>query len=104
VKKLTELVINVDKGKFDVEGMTVIDNGDYQGTLIFAIPRYTYQPNEKEYIITYVDYGSCSACDTLESIRDYDDNSPSPEQVQGYMTLALHILQRFKWLYEEVEV
>ena len=46
--------------KLDLERITVVDNGDYQGTLLFLIPFDTYQPSEHEYIMTYIGYGSCS--------------------------------------------
>lgn len=42
---------------------------DYQGTLLYMIPFDTYQPNESEYLMTYVGYGSCSGCDTLQYIQ-----------------------------------
>lgn len=43
-----------------------------------------------------VGYGSCSGCDTLEAIRDYSSEKPTPEQVKDYMALALHIVQGLK--------
>ena len=44
---------------------------------------------------------SCSACDTLESIKDYSGDPPTSSQVNGYMTLALHIIQGMKKMGEE---
>jgi hypothetical protein len=87
---------------FDVKNMTVIDDGDYQGTQIFIIPLNTYQPSVEEYVYTNTYYGSCSGCDTLLSICSYNEK-PSENQIQDYMTLALHLLQRCKWLGREVE-
>lgn len=75
--KLIELVINpylkenenenryLDN-ELDIGHITEIDNGHYQGTLIYIIPEETYQPGPEEYITTYVYYGSCSGCDTLQ--------------------------------------
>lgn len=37
---------------FDLSKMTVIDDGDYQGTQIFIIPKDTYQPSVIDYIMT----------------------------------------------------
>lgn len=72
-----------------------IDDGDYQGTLLFIIPKGTYQPYE--YFYVRVGYGSCSGCDTLEGIRNHDyDKSPSEQQVKDYVTLSLHIIQGLK--------
>ena len=68
-----------------------IDDGDYQGTLIFIIGANGYQPDI--YWSVKVNYGSCSGCDTLEGIRGYDTSAPSQKQVKDYMTLALHIVQ-----------
>lgn len=103
VKKIFELcLLEADNySGFDIDKMTVIDDGDYQGTKIFIIPKDTYQPSEYEYVVTNVDYGSCSVCDTLEGICDNKDGLPNDKQVEEYMTLALHIVQKLKWLEEE---
>ena len=74
-----------------------IDDGDYQGTLVFVIAETGYQPND--YWAVKVDYGSCSCCDTFQSIRYSESGSndkPTAQQVDDYMTLALHIIQRMK--------
>lgn len=66
---------NVDDNHYalDVDNITMIDNGDYQGTLLFMIPFDTYQPGPCQYFMTYVAYGSCSGCDTLQHIQNIDD-------------------------------
>ena len=79
----------------EYENITEIDNGDYQGTLIFLFHEKTYQPNEEEYIVTTVSYGSCSYCDTLQSAQDGDDE----RFVSDIMMLALHLVQNMKYLY-----
>ena len=81
--------------------MTVLDHGSYQGTQVFILPRDTYQPNVAEYVYTYVEYGSCSVCDTLQGISGYEDELPCEEQIVDYMILALHLLQRANFLKEE---
>lgn len=43
-------------------------------------------------------YGSCSGCDTLLSISQYDWGLPTDEKVEEYMTLCLHLVQRMKSL------
>lgn len=74
-----------------------INDGDYQGTLLFLIPTDTYQPDEYYYVKVY--YGSCSGCDTLGAIRSYEyDKAPSEEQVKDYMMLSLHIIQCLKMI------
>lgn len=57
--KYCEETLNLNK-------MTTIDDGDYQGTLLFTIPFGTYQPSAYEYLMTYIGYGSCSVCDALQ--------------------------------------
>jgi hypothetical protein len=78
----------------DPERITVIDHGHYQGTLLYIVADKGYQPDD--YWSIFVDYGSCSGCDTLESIRNYDDTPPTEEQVGEYWTLMLHIVQSMK--------
>lgn len=101
LQKTFELVITQadEYDSWDYENITVIDNGDYQGTQLFLIPKKTYQPTVEDYLITHNEYGSCSGCDTLLGIGFCnDDELPSEEQVKEYMTLALHIVQRLKRL------
>ena len=58
VVKLFELVITEIENEwsstdgFDINKMTVIDDGDYQGTTIYIIPKDTYQPSVNDYVIT----------------------------------------------------
>ena len=100
VKKIFELCIpeaTTYRG-WDLDKITVIDNGDYQGTQIFIIPTDTYQPSVKDYVMTDTYYGSCSGCDTLQAISSYYYGLPTEEQVKEYMTLALHLVQKLKRL------
>lgn len=89
-KYLVELVTKYILGsEWDAENITVVDNGDYQGTQLFLIPKDTYQPSEYEYLMTYVGYGSCSGCDALQAIQDYRYNTPlTSNQVEEFMTLC----------------
>lgn len=78
---------------WDAENITSIDNGDYQGTLLFLIPMDTYQPSESEYLMTYVRYGSCSVCDTLQSIQlGYSNEALEEAQVKDFMALCKDIV------------
>lgn len=81
-----------------MDNLTVIDNGDYQGTQIFLIPLDVYQPDPENYVYTHTYYGTCSGCDTLLGINSYDDDLPDEIQVTEYMILALHLLQKCTWL------
>ena len=97
VEKLFELVLIPEHDyseKFNVAEITLIDNGDYQGTQLFFIPYSTYQPRADEYAFTSCYYGSCSGCDTLEGIlSDGYDAYPTEGQLKDLMTLALHLVQ-----------
>ncbi len=68
-----------------------IDDGDYQGTLVYVIASTGYQPSTYWYV--RIGYGSCSGCDTLQRISGYSSEAPDKEQVDQYMTLALHVVQ-----------
>lgn len=109
VEKLVSIVINpflkdMNEVVLDIDNMTIIDNGDYQGTQIFIIPLDCYQPDINDYVFTCNYYGSCSGCDTYQRIImgcDYDKDGneiPTKETAKDFHTLALHILQKFKYL------
>lgn len=101
VRLIFNIVINTNEriyDQYDTENIVSIDNGDYQGTLIFILHRENYQLGLSGYVFTSVDYGSCSGCDTLLSISGYEDGLPSDEQVEDYMTLCLHLLERCKFM------
>ena len=81
----------------DPDNITLINDGDYQGTLVFVIPEKGYQPREYWYV--RVSYGSCSSCDTLQAIQsdgDWETDRPTESQLDDYMQLALHIVQGLK--------
>lgn len=85
------LVDESDDEPLDPERITVINHGDYQGTLLYVIGAEGYQPSD--YWAVSVGYGSCSGCDTLEAIRSYDDEPPTESDIDQYMSLGLHIVQ-----------
>ena len=66
----------------DLDNLTKIDNGSYSGTLLYVIPFDCYSPDEGEYIMTYVNYGSCCGCDTLERIKAFNDEDDIPDKNQ----------------------
>ena len=78
VEMIVEYILNPSSDdnsidEFDEDEITVIDNGDYQGTQLFMIPRKTYQPSAGDYLLTYTYYGSCSGCDTLQGMQKWSD-------------------------------
>lgn len=90
------LVDETDYETLDPERIVEIDHGQYQGTLLYVIGASDYQPDR--YWFVKVGYGSCSGCDTLEALRGWEDGPPTEKQLDGYMTLALHIVQGLKEL------
>lgn len=104
-----QLVFNVvsilkteDYGSISPDLIHEIDDGHYQGTLVYVIGAEGYQPSDYWYV--KVDYGSCSGCDTLEAIRGYSGESPTGGEIEDYMTLSLHIVQGLKKMGEEDSV
>jgi len=97
VNNVFKLLKNNDSFNVDLKKLRQIDDGNYQGTLLYLIPEDCYRPEDYWYV--RVDYGSCSGCDILEDIIDYDYASiPTKEQVKQYMQLALNIVQGIKVL------
>lgn len=98
----------------NLEQITTIDDGDYQGTLVFLIPFDTYQPTPDEYLMTYIGYGSCSVCDPLERIQDMgerpwnDQVPPTEEQIKDLLSLCEAIVcntikpYNYGWRHSEV--
>src|SRR6185312_2360930 len=112
VAKVIEFIFNDEESEFtgddyDCEKITEINNGSYQGTLLYMIPEKGYQPSEYQYLMTYVNYGSCSGCDTLKALQrqvedifdEYSDYTPEAEAektaqaVKDIMSLCLHLVQ-----------
>lgn len=86
--------IHEGDGDPDPNAISEIDDGDYQGVLLFVIPEDIYHPYDYWYVRVF--YGSCSGCDTLQSIL-YDSYSKE-QQINDLFTLALHIFQGLKKL------
>jgi len=102
VKAVAESITSEEYTTHDIDPERIheIDDGHYQGTLVYVIAEKGYQPSDYYYV--KVDYGSCSGCDTLQHIESQhyfaDDKK---ESIDDLMTLALHIVQGLKMLGEE---
>lgn len=98
---IEELVRDDKKLGFDPKRIKVVDFGEYQGTLVFVIGGTGYQPSDHWYV--KVGYGSCSGCDTLQSIHDYSqlNKPPTPKQIKDYWTLMLHVVQGIRKMEDE---
>jgi hypothetical protein len=88
VRAVVELIGDGDYSEPDPERIHQIDDGDYQGTLVFVIAAKGYQPYT--YWVIKVGYGSCSGCDALQAIQ-YD--TPIDQQLADLYTLGLHMVQ-----------
>lgn len=85
---------NDEDNKVDINNIHQIDDGNYQGTLLYIIPFDTYQPQEGEYLMTYIGYGSCSCCDALLGIVGWGGcETPNESQLKDLMMLCKDILQ-----------
>lgn len=108
VSLVVESIINANSEReilnSNMNSITEVDNGDYQGTLLYLIPFETYQPSYDEYIITFCSYGSCSACDTLEGVKsDYSDSKNIDTFTKDFMTMSLHIIQNMQLPYGSID-
>ena len=105
--KLTVMFILNDKNEWNENKIKEIDDGDYQGTLLYLIPEDTYQPNSSEYLMTFVEYGSCSACDTLQTIQCYLDIRSRDKSIDDLMNLCKDLIcnmikpYNIGWRYDE---
>ena len=90
--KLTVMFILNDENEWDENKIKEIDDGDYQGTLLYLIPEDTYQPDSSEYLMTFVEYGSCSACDTLQEIQCFLDTRSRDESIDDLMNLCKDLI------------
>lgn len=101
-KELAQKVVSVilnegEEDKFAADRITQINNGDYQGTLLFLIPEDRYEPEEYEYLMTYVNYGSCGLCDVLEHYNEMEyeegEGKSRPEdRIKGYLSICRALL------------
>lgn len=97
IKHCLNYGVKLQDEKFSEE-FEVSDHGDYQGTQIFLLHKDVYQPDAYNYYVFDNYYGSCSGCDTLLGISECESGIPTKEQVDEYMTLCLHMIQRMKCL------
>ena len=73
--------------EMDPERIHVIDDGNYQGTILIVIGATGYQPST--YWSTSVNYGSCSGCDALQDAWGYADD----HNMEAVYLIALHMVQ-----------
>lgn len=103
VKSVVKYVLNDENNSYcslwDAERIHEIDDGTYSGTLIYLIPTDDYEPSASDYLITFVEYGSCSGCDTLLSLQEWiasDAVNLTEEQLKEYMQLCKDIVMNMR--------
>ena len=60
----------LEEENLNTENITLINDSEYQGTLIFIVYDTYCQPSPWDYYMTYIFYGSCSVCDTLQRVYE----------------------------------
>lgn len=75
--------------RLDTSRITEIDDGEEKGTLIYIMPFETPTPTERDYLMTFIGYGSCPSCDVLEKAQEEDDKD---KQLNMYMTICKDII------------
>lgn len=77
----------------DVHNIRYGGECNYQGTLVFLIPTDDSPSTEREWLMSYVGYGSCTVCDTLQNIQcDDGDSDFGIDAVDGYMNICRDIV------------
>ena len=77
----------------DVRSIVYGGECSYKGTLVFLIPMDDSPFTEREWLMSYIVYGSCTVCDTLQSIQ-CDDGDPDSDidAVDLYMNICRDIV------------
>ena len=95
--KITFDKIYNDGSRFDIENLLLdriheIDDGNYQGTLIYLIPFNSYLPDPEDYLMTFVWYGSCSGCDALLAAQEWGGGKITEQQVKDFMAICKELI------------
>lgn len=77
------------------DDITEIDHGHYQGALFYVVST-AHDPVIPEYLVTYVEYGSCCCCDALQGIQEL---SSREQQNKDLLELCRDIAEHAKCPY-----
>ena len=96
VKIAFDKIYNNDD-RFDSENLCLdkvheIDDGGYQGTLIYLIPFNICGPDPEDYLMTFAWYGSCSGCDALQSAQAFENGKLNEQQVKDFMAICKDLI------------
>ena len=96
--QLLRLAVTHNKAgeEWDLDAIMESKRHCYHGNFVFGFN--SAWDRASEFTVTYVGYGSCNGCDTLQRIQALSDKEdlPNEEQVNGYITLALHMVQKMR--------
>jgi hypothetical protein len=111
VELLVTHVLNDDRRDTEIERITwntkkitEVNDGEYQGTLLYLIPALTYQPGADDYLMTHAYYGSCSACDTLQGILDGDKQNIQKDLFNLCRELLSNIIRPYNFGWRKNDV
>lgn len=95
--KITFDKIYNDESRFDYDNLSVdrvheIDDGGYQGVLIYLIPFNTCYPDPEDYLMTFAWYGSCSGCDALQGAQACETGKLTERQVKDFMSICKDLI------------
>lgn len=94
VRNLAKLIL---EDRYDDKRFTVIDWGDYQGTMIYVFADTSYQPDEDNTYIVSNYYGSCSGCDQLLGITEYSSGPiDNDTKINDLLSLIHDIFDRIR--------
>lgn len=91
------------KDLYNINEITELTQGSYQGVPIFIIHKDGYDGDLSNFVYTTNYFGSCSGCDTLIRISNYKTGIPSEDQVNDHMLLLLNLLQQCNMFLDIVE-
>lgn len=98
------LNIDADADKQYCEKVTSVSTGGYSGSILFVIMPKEYDGIGKA-LVSYAEYGSCSLCDSLESIFADDENEEKTvnDLVALCKDLVCNIVKPYNdgWRYDE---
>lgn len=100
-KKLVELIaihiIGIYPNDLKLQETATNDYQGYNGYM-FCDSRNCYSPDG--FYTTYAGYGSCSGCDALLAIKDYEEGLPSEHQTDQMLKLCLELVENIKRPYD----
>lgn len=92
--------------KWNTDDIIVLKGNGCEGDILFIINEVE-QYSLGDSVLTGIDYGSCSGCDTLMRIRsinyENDEGLPTKEQIDQYMLVCLHLVQKLRYLIDKNE-